>query len=151
MRVRQVNAKNVELLKCSSQNLDTPLWYSVGVRINQSEKQMLRLIHPCGSIQFSTTRQRKTMSSLSVFIGNLTHEDSRDGYEDCIIMSEDISAEMKAETLEDSEGITILTFTRTQMDLLAKSVDSDSDLFGFGEGNLLDLTEPYVVGWDNQP
>ena len=87
------------------------------------------------------------MSSLSVFIGNLTHEDSRDGYEDCVIISEDISPEMKAEVLEDNEAITLLTFSREQMDLLAKSTDENHDLFGFGEGNLLDLMEPYVLGW----
>jgi hypothetical protein len=89
------------------------------------------------------------MSSLSSFTGNLTHEDSRDGFEDCIIISEDISPEMKAEVLEDSDGLAIFTFSRQQMDLLAKSTDENRDLFGFGEGNLLDLTEPYILGWGN--
>jgi hypothetical protein len=88
------------------------------------------------------------MSTLSTFIGNLTHEDSRDGYVNCIILSDDITAEMREEALEDKgDDDTVLTLSREQMDLLAKSIDDDRDFHHIGDGELLDLVEPYILGW----
>lgn len=89
------------------------------------------------------------MSSLSVFIGNLTHEDSPDGYEECVIISEDISPEKREEALEGQEESAVRTLSREQMNLLAKSIDESRDTFGLGDGYRLDLADSYILGWDN--
>lgn len=87
------------------------------------------------------------MKTLYAFIGEATHEDSRDGLEEYVIISEDIPASMASEVLGDKENAVIKIMSREDMESLVKSIGTESEAHGIGDGYILDLEEPYILRW----
>ena len=86
-------------------------------------------------------------TTLHYFSGEATHEDSRDGLNEYIIMSEDIPSDIKEEAMEDmSDEAIVEIMSREEMDSLNKSLDENRDFHAVKNGYILDLTEPYIIG-----
>lgn len=86
------------------------------------------------------------MDTLHYFSGDATHEDSLDGVEEIVIISEDIPSDMKAEVLEDKEESIVQVLSRKEMDSIAKSIDEKRDIHQVKNGYILDLVESFIVG-----
>ena len=87
------------------------------------------------------------MKTLYGFIGDGTHEDSRDSLYSFIVLSDDAPQDIIDECMEDSEDATVLTVSRVEMDLIHKSTDRNEDSHGMPDGHILDLVEPYILAW----
>ena len=90
------------------------------------------------------------MSKLYAFMGDATHQDSPDGLNQFIVISDDAPADIAEEAKEDSEDAIVRTVDRATMDSIAKSIEMNLDTHGMGDGYLLDLTEPYILCWDTE-
>ena len=84
------------------------------------------------------------MSKLYAFIGDATHQDSPDGLNQFIVISDDAPAETVEEAMDDSEDAVVRTVDRATMDSIAKSIEMSVDTHGMGDGYLLDLTGDYA-------
>jgi hypothetical protein len=84
------------------------------------------------------------MSKLYAFIGDATHQDSPDGLNQFIVISDDAPTEIVEEAMEDSEDAVVRTVDRATMDSIAKSIEMGVDTHGMGDGYLLDLTGDYA-------
>jgi hypothetical protein len=84
------------------------------------------------------------MSKLYAFIGDATHQDSPDGLNQFIVISDDAPTEIVEEAMEDSEDAVVRTVDRATMDSIAKSIEMSVDTHGMGDGYLLDLTGDYA-------
>jgi len=87
------------------------------------------------------------MKTLHGFIGDGTHEDSRDSLYQFIVLSEDAPQHIVDECMEDSEEATVLTVSRAEMDLIHKSTELNEDSHGMPDGHILDLVESYILAW----
>ena len=85
------------------------------------------------------------MEKLYAFIGDATHQDSPDGLNSFIVISDDAPADIVEEAMEDSEDAIVRTVDRATMDSITKSIEMSVDTHGMGDGYLLDLTEDYVL------
>jgi hypothetical protein len=79
------------------------------------------------------------------FSGDATHEDSLDGLEQYIVLSNDAPDDIVAETLEDSGDAIIYRAERAEMDSLYESIEMNVDRNSLGNGHILDLLEPYII------
>jgi hypothetical protein len=88
------------------------------------------------------------VKTLYTFIGEASHRDSPDSLNSIIVIAADTPGALKVEALEDyTEDVTVLYIDRVEMDSIHRSIETDNDGHGFPEGEILDLTEPYILGW----
>jgi hypothetical protein len=85
------------------------------------------------------------MSKLYAFIGEATHQDSLDGIQDFAVLAEDAPNEIKVDVYSMVEELTMCHVDRAMMDSITKSIESNLDTHGMGDGYLLDLTEPFTL------
>lgn len=89
---------------------------------------------------------------MKYWLGQLTHEDSRDGYVDALVLPDDLSVDeinaLVKEVSKDGWNIWEMTMLATRSDFegIAKSIAGNWDTHHVGDGWLSDLTEEYEIG-----
>ena len=89
---------------------------------------------------------------MKYWLGQVTHQDSRDGYEDFLVVPDDLTVEEINAIVKIASNnhwnIWEVTHraTRSDFDGIAKSIAEGWDTHHIGDGYLADLTEWYEVG-----
>jgi hypothetical protein len=89
---------------------------------------------------------------MKYWLGQVTHQDSRDGYEDYLVLPDDLTVEEINKLVKIASKnnwniweVTHLA-TRSDFDGIMKSITEGWDTHHIGDGLLADLTEWYEVG-----
>lgn len=89
---------------------------------------------------------------MKYWIGQLIHEDDRDGYVDGLVIPDDLTIDetnaLIKEASQNDWNIWEVTHraTRADFDGLTKSIEGGWDTHHVGDGFLADLTEEYEIG-----
>lgn len=83
------------------------------------------------------------MKKLYAFVGDATHQDSLDGLDPFIVISDDAPPSIVKKAMRDSGEAIVRNVDRATMDSINKSIEMSMDTHGMGDGYLLDLTDAY--------